>query len=210
MIKEKKCGGPCGEIKPVSKFSIYKRSKSGFQSKCKRCTSQYNKENIKKSRIKRVQYEKDNPDVVIKAKENIAKWHKDNPDYRKRYYQDNKYEISIRMSKYCQDNADTARARGVQWRKDNPEKVLFNSSKHRAMKLQRTVAWADIDKIKDIYDQCAEINLAAKTAGCTEKFAVDHVIPLQGKLVSGLHVEGNLDIITVGDNCRKSNKFIPG
>lgn len=46
-----------------------------------------------------------------------------------------------------------------------------------------------------------------KTAGCTEKFVVDHIIPLRGKNVSGLHIHTNLQIITDLDNSSKGNKY---
>lgn len=67
----------------------------------------------------------------------------------------------------------------------------------RAKKLCRTPKWADTDKIKEIYKDCPEGH------------HVDHVIPLQGELVSGLHVEYNLQYLTAEDNIKKSNSFIP-
>lgn len=82
-------------------------------------------------------------------------------------------------------------------------------ARRRAKKLNATVAWANNQAIKEVYMDCESINIAAKLAGCTEKFVVDHIIPLQGKNVSGLHIESNLQIITNTENARKHNKYKP-
>lgn len=37
---------------------------------------------------------------------------------------------------------------------------------------------------------------------------VDHVVPMRGRNVSGLHVPWNLQVMTSAENSRKSNKFI--
>lgn len=68
-------------------------------------------------------------------------------------------------------------------------------SKYSNAKINRTPKWADMDKIKAIYDKCPE------------GYHVDHVIPLQGELVSGLHVENNLQYLTASENASKKNKF---
>jgi 5-methylcytosine-specific restriction endonuclease McrA len=69
-------------------------------------------------------------------------------------------------------------------------------AKRRAAKLQRTVVWADLDAINDIYDK-------ATATGLT----VDHIIPLQGVRVSGLHVQNNLRLLSKSENSRKKNSF---
>ena len=65
-------------------------------------------------------------------------------------------------------------------------------------KTKRTLAtppWADLNEIRRIYKECPD------------GYHIDHVIPLQGDLVSGLHVETNLKPIPALDNLRKHNKF---
>lgn len=68
----------------------------------------------------------------------------------------------------------------------------------RAAKLHRTVAWADQEAIAAIYKEAKETGMS-----------VDHIVPLQGKLVSGLHVEYNLQLLPASDNFAKCNKFEP-
>lgn len=58
-----------------------------------------------------------------------------------------------------------------------------------------TVPWSDIEAIRHLYRECPK------------GFAVDHVIPLNGKIVSGLHVLNNLQYLPRSENARKRNKF---
>ena len=89
---------------------------------------------------------------------------------------------------------------------NNPEYAKEHYEQHKAeyitraiqYKTRRTLAtppWANLQEIKRIYDECPE------------GYHVDHIIPLQGELVSGLHVENNLRAIPALDNLRKHNKF---
>lgn len=76
------------------------------------------------------------------------------------------------------------------------------ASKRRAVEMQRTPAWADTKAIKEIY-----VAAALKTATTGTEYHVDHVVPLQGKLVSGLHVADNLQLLPAKTNMSKHNKF---
>ena len=78
---------------------------------------------------------------------------------------------------------------------------LSDYSARRAGLKTATVAFSDRKEIKKIYQQCA---LTTKDTGI--KHEVDHIIPLKGKYVSGLHVHWNLQIIKAVDNRSKSNK----
>ncbi len=71
-----------------------------------------------------------------------------------------------------------------------------------AAQLQRTPQWADLKKIEKIY-----ITARAMTVAIDESYLVDHVIPLRGKKVSGLHVHTNLQILPRMENAKKHNKF---
>ena len=76
------------------------------------------------------------------------------------------------------------------------------NAKRRATKLHATPAWADLAKIKKMYYACQQISEATGIP-----HHVDHIVPLQGELVSGLHVEYNLRIIPATENLSKANKF---
>lgn len=89
------------------------------------------------------------------------------------------------------------------YRQSNKGKINALVAKRKAQVKLRTPSWADTDKIKSYYEVCAFFN---EVNGYI-KYHVDHVIPLQGSVVSGLHVENNLQIIPWLDNIRKKNKF---
>lgn len=68
-------------------------------------------------------------------------------------------------------------------------------AKYRASKLQRIPKWSDLKVIKAFY------------ANCPQGLAIDHIVPLQGKNVCGLHVFNNLQYLTPSENSIKKNKF---
>lgn len=69
------------------------------------------------------------------------------------------------------------------------------SSKYRASKINRTPKWADLEQISVFYNNCPE------------GYHVDHIIPLNGENVSGLHILENLQYLLAKDNLSKSNKY---
>ena len=81
------------------------------------------------------------------------------------------------------------------YRTENPEKIAAKTAKRRAAKLQRTPTWSNEQEIKDFY------------SNCPKGYEVDHIVPLQGETVSGLHVLENLQYLTVEENRQKSNKY---
>ena len=90
-----------------------------------------------------------------------------------------------------------------QWKKANKSIDAFHSAKRRAAKIQRTMNWGnDPIKIKEFYDAADFLGMVTG-----EWHHVDHIIPLQGKNVSGLHVVNNLQVLLGKDNLSKRNNF---
>lgn len=85
---------------------------------------------------------------------------------------------------------------------DRAALVRHHTAKRRAAKLKRTPPWADIEAIRTIYEEARRLTVATGT-----QHHADHDIPLQGDLVSGLHVHNNLQILTGPENSRKRNRF---
>jgi len=130
--------------------------------------------------------------------------------YNANYRAKNKTYLDALTSKWHKDNKDQANANKIAWALKNPDKVKEtkrayvqrNLSSYRAMcakrhasKMQRTPIWADLKAIKEFYTNCP--------AG----MEVDHIVPMQGKNVSGLHVLSNLQYLTKSENAKKHNKF---
>ncbi len=73
---------------------------------------------------------------------------------------------------------------------------------HQRRRKQANVVWANREKMLDIYRECRRLNNETDV-----RYHVDHIVPLLGKLVCGLHNEFNLQILTAKENQRKSNKW---
>ncbi len=102
---------------------------------------------------------------------------------------------NARRDRYRAAHPEQARAYSVAWRKANPEKNRACRNKERAAKLHRTPPWADLEAIQAFYVKCP--------AG----YHVDHEVPLQGELISGLHVLENLQYLTIAENLSKGNRI---
>jgi len=73
-------------------------------------------------------------------------------------------------------------------------------ARYKAAKLQRIPCWLTLEELELISKFYAE---------CPEGHQVDHIIPLQGVNVSGLHTLSNLQYLTATENNSKRNKFMP-
>ena len=106
--------------------------------------------------------------------------------YRSQYYEANK-EKSLEYSR--------------KWSASNLAKKRAATAKRKAFLLKATPKWADEILIRRVY---SEADFLTKVTGI--RYEVDHVIPLQGKRVCGLHVQNNLQVIKLVDNRKKAYK----
>jgi len=188
----------CNESKELSMFN--RKDEQTLKSHCKICQAAYNRA-----------YKAKNKDKISAANK---KHHEENKEYWKeknaKYYAENKEYFSDWAKSYRAEHGERLNEYDREWAKNNPENSNARSAKRRAAKLQRTPAYTDT---------CPWQQFWLKEHYCTAKvlekmtgrvYHVDHIIPLQGEFVSGLHVAENLQVIPATENLSKSNIFKVG
>ena len=91
----------------------------------------------------------------------------------------------------------------AQMRVERRREILRFTAEQRKYALEwATPDWVDTKAIKAIYAECKRITMETGV-----KHEVDHIIPIQGKKVCGLHVPWNLRVITKAANARKHCRF---
>lgn len=123
------------------------------------------------------------------------------PRNRARHYENRDARLLARRVAWSKD-ADRLKAKRAKWGRDNPGVVRHINSLRKKQIKRATPPWAEKEKIKAVYLEAQA--LSVKTGVLHH---VDHVIPLQGETVCGLHVHRNLAALPWRDNLTKKNKF---
>ena len=103
------------------------------------------------------------------------------------------------LRKSFAQNPERILARNRQWSKDNQDVVQAKNARHRAAKLKAMPTWLTTEQ----HQMIRAFYQLAQATGLT----VDHIVPLQGKTVCGLHVPWNLQLLPRRENCSKRNKL---
>lgn len=148
----------------------------------------------------------------LKNKEKIAaknlKWYSNNREkmleYKKSFYQENKDSHNLKARAWTKANPEKVKEYKRAWDKRNPHKVVAKVVRRKATKLKATPRWSVSFFIEEAYHLAS---LRSKLTGF--KWHVDHIVPLNSKIVCGLHCEDNLAVIPFAENIRKSNKYWP-
>lgn len=109
---------------------------------------------------------------------------------------------AMRRANMTEEERKKGNAACLAWQKRNRAYCSSSTSKRDAAKAKRTPSWSNLDEIQEFYKLSAELTERTKIP-----HHVDHIIPLRGELVSGLHVPNNLQVIPAYDNISKKNKF---
>lgn len=177
---------PDSALVEESLFGRHKNTIDGLQSSCRVCLRE----------AQRVWRERNNN--YDKQKERNKEWQLKNPE---------KVRTTRRtfMKAYRAANKEKTNTLSKQWRDKHPEKSAQYNASRRCRLLQATPSWiteADQLNISNVYKLAHEMSVSTGI-----KHEVDHIIPLRGRKICGLHVASNLQILSKLDNTRKGNYF---
>lgn len=149
-----------------------------------------------------------NSDPIVKQrrKENYRRWAKENRDYineqQRLHYEENPESKRRAAASWRQRNPEHSKKLWDQWHQNNPGRNRENSAAIRAMRRQACPPWC---RRSDFISYYAEAQSLTISTG--EKYEVDHIVPMRGKNVCGLHVPWNLRVVTFKENRAKHRTF---
>lgn len=185
----------CGKTKLLNEFGANSRSKDYVRSYCKVCAvdhmmAKYGKD-PETYRAKSAAWRKKNPG---RYREYMARYHEENRTHR------NEYRRLLRL-----ENLEKEKEKDRQWTQNNRAKVYAKNARRRASQTCATPRWLSAIQLAQI-EEFYEVALARKMQTGIDH-DVDHIVPLRGGVVNGLHVPWNLQVLTQTANNVKYNKL---
>lgn len=121
---------------------------------------------------------------------------------RKRYYYENRSNQLLKNKEWRTANTKHLK----EYQQENVAQYAFRTSLRRSARINATPAWLNEDErlqIAAMYRQSRSLSISTSTP-----HQVDHIVPLKGHRVCGLHVPWNLRVITAFENLSKGNRLI--
>jgi hypothetical protein len=152
------------------------------------------------------------PENLNAYKLQVASWHAKNPkrmrELRADWAAKNKDRKAQQDRECALRNPEARKIARDKWDKLNPGRTNAAKTKNRLERLLRVPAWLTEDD-KWMIEQAYEL-AKLRTEMFGFQWHVDHIIPLKGKKVSGLHVPTNLQVIPWQENLRKGSRLLHG
>jgi hypothetical protein len=226
MIFEKKCGH-CGEVLPVEMFHKNKNTATGYSSYCKVCKRAHDASDVMKHSEKRkasgkrwreenrVHKSRVSKEYRLNNKESIKQKNKDyylaNSDKIKHrsvvWRAENKERFTNTVNNWRKLNKVRLRKIRKRWADSNPEFSALKASVYRAKKLKATPLWLEDSHYSEMLDLYTAAKMFQLYTG--NEYHVDHIVPLLGDIVCGLHVPWNLQLLSSFENQSKGNRYWP-
>lgn len=169
----------CKSNKPRTEFYARRDYPNGLMSRCKVCT-----------------------------KAAVVQWNEKNPDglraRQKRFSAKHAAKKAAATAAWYRKNKNRNHANAAAWYKRNPHLGAKKTAAYRASQKRATPGWANQFFIEEAYHLAS---LRTKMLGY--KWHVDHIVPLRSKIVCGLHVHNNLQVIPATENIKKNNRHWP-
>lgn len=186
----------CKTEKPRAAFYADKSKADGLSSYCKPCRIEASCQRQKDDPEARRQY------MQRYYEENTARWQ----EYGRKRYADHRGDVLAAVAAWQCANRDKVNGYAKAYREANPSKRAALIAKYRAAQAQRTPPWLDQAYLAEIEGVYHFAKVMERIAG--EKYHVDHIEPLQGVEVSGLHVPWNLRAIPAREHWSKGNRRV--
>jgi hypothetical protein len=122
---------------------------------------------------------------------------------KQRYYEKNRAQVIARAQ--ARPTAEKQLYKTT-YKQNNPDLYKALTSFRRRRFRDATPPWLTHKQKSEIRQLYRIAITMSQTTG--ERYVVDHIIPLQGEFVCGLHVPWNLRVITQEENLAKSNKLL--
>lgn len=198
MVDNKRCS-KCGQYKPVP-TGFYKDAarKGGLTPACRECHASYYKQVAPRASVQKAEAYANNPNP---AKMRAAGRRQIKAEEIKRHKRE-------RFAALPESDKVKARLALKQWKTENPAKIAANCRNRQARKLQACPPWLTKEQRAEISEFYKAAESLRKVFGVN--FHVDHIVPLKGASVCGLHVPWNLQLLSATDNVNKSNNDWPG